>query len=496
MITFGSVASGIEAASVAFGTLGWGASWFAEVDVAASAVLAYRYGATSPVNRVGGSERQIAQIDWGDKLVNWGDMAALPQLIRNGRASSPDVLCGGTPCQGFSLAGKRGGLADPRGQLTMSFVEIADAMDDMRDTPCVVLWENVPGVLTDKGNAFGNFIAALVGDNDAIEPGPKPDSERSSAHWAWKKDTCEHVPKWPHAGVAVGPKRAAAWVVKDAKYFGLAQRRKRVFVVASGRDGFDPAEILFEFDGVRRDFAPSGEEVEDLTVSVGTSVVGKSCGDTDRPSGVDWPADIASTLNAAFGEKLGLDNQHVNSGCPLFVKYWRQVAFGEYTNDETASTLKARDFKGPTDLIVCHGTQDPCVSTTHAFTLGTNCGGENVIVSFEKPLLPENCGTIIANSGGGGWGNSVDHAAASYMVPTENGAIRRLMPIEFERLQGFPDNYTSVPIGNRMSSDTQRYKQLGNSWPVPVVAWIAARIDAKLRFANKRSAADIWLTSP
>ena len=221
---FGSVCSGIEAASVAFGPLGWEASWFSEIEPFPSAVLAHHY----------------------PHVPNLGDMTKIADGVLAGAYEAPDILCGGTPCQAFSVAGLRQSLADERGNLSLVFCELADAIDHIRnqrgEEPCVVFWENVPGVLSTSDNAFGCFLAGLAGESEPlVAPGGK----------------------WSNAGAVLGPKRSVAWRTLDAQYFGLAQRRRRVFVVASARKDFDPVAVLFEFDGVRRDSAPSrgaGEE--------------------------------------------------------------------------------------------------------------------------------------------------------------------------------------------------------------------------------------------
>lgn len=245
---FGSVCSGIEAASVAFHDLGWQPAWLSEVDVAAAQVLAHRLDATAPVYPMDGkAEKRASKLDWGSSLTNWGDMTRLPDLIGSGEAEAPDVLCGGTPCQAFSNAGRRQGLADARGNLTLTFIDIADAIDEQRaqndEQPCIIFWENVPGVLSSKDNAFGCFLAGLAGEDEPLVPAGK---------------------RWSDAGVVLGPQRAVAWRILDAQYFGLAQRRRRVFVVASAREGFDPGAILFEFEGVRRDSAPSRDSGQDV----------------------------------------------------------------------------------------------------------------------------------------------------------------------------------------------------------------------------------------
>ncbi|MBA7853543.1 DNA cytosine methyltransferase [Enterobacter sp. RHBSTW-00901] len=212
-IRYGSVCSGIEAASVAWHCLGWQPAWFAEIEKFPSAVLAYR---------------------WPD-ITNLGDMTKLAPAIRAGKIEAPDVLAGGTPCQAFSVAGLRNGLADERGQLTLAFVELVNAIDEKRreqgKSPVIVVWENVPGVFSSKDNAFGCFLAGLAGESCALESPGK---------------------RWANAGYVLGPERVIAWRVLDAQFFGVAQRRRRVFVVASARTDIDPAKILFECDGLRR----------------------------------------------------------------------------------------------------------------------------------------------------------------------------------------------------------------------------------------------------
>ena len=224
-ISYGSVCSGIEAASVAWHSLDFHADWFSEIEPFPSAVLAHR---------------------WPD-VPNLGDMTKLARQVLTGAIKAPELMVGGTPCQAFSVAGMREGLADPRGALTIKYVELLDAIDHVRtqrgEPEAACLWENVPGVLSDKGNAFGCFLGALVGESEELQP---PGG------------------KWKDAGCVYGPRRTVAWRVLDAQYFGLAQRRRRVFVVASARAGFDPAAVLFEREGQRRDHPPRRGEGQDV----------------------------------------------------------------------------------------------------------------------------------------------------------------------------------------------------------------------------------------
>lgn len=205
-ITFGSVCSGIEAAQLAFNPYGLKQVWSSEIAEFPCKVLEHHF----------------------PHVPNVGDMTNIPQLILDKKYIAPDLFCGGTPCQAFSLAGWKNGLADERGQLTMTFIEIANAIDTIRikekKKPAIVLWENVEGVLNDKTNAFGNLIAGLAGFDNELT-----------------------VSKWSKSGVVFGKTRNVAWRVIDAKYFGLPQQRKRLYVLAGGTD-FRPDQVLFEFD--------------------------------------------------------------------------------------------------------------------------------------------------------------------------------------------------------------------------------------------------------
>jgi DNA (cytosine-5)-methyltransferase 1 len=389
-------------------------------------------------------------------------MTTLPDRIATGEVEAPDLFCGGTPCQAFSVAGLRKSLDDARGNLSLVFCEIANAIDTQRagrsQPPAIIFWENVPGVLSTKDNAFGCFIAGLAGETDPVEP-PRG--------------------KWPNAGVVLGPQRTVAWRILDAQYFGLAQRRRRVFVVASARDDFDPASVLLEFDGMRRDSAPSRQAGEGAAASAGAGsdfggmspVAGTltaNTGGMTRPAGnaneLDfcvpvkrWPADVASTLDTTFGTKQGLEDQHVNAGCPLFV---------------------------PATPIAFHPTQDPISSedgTTHCMGIGSSQGNATVAVAQATSAAFKY--TMGAKAHGIGYADeqspTLDTKADSNAVLTPAMQVRRLTPVECERLQGFPDGYTQIPWRKKPASecpDGPRYKALGNSWAVPVVRWIGSRI--------------------
>jgi DNA (cytosine-5)-methyltransferase 1 len=204
-----------------------------------------------------------------------------------------DVLAGGTPCQGFSLAGLRGSLSDDRSNLCLQFCRIADELE-----PAIIVWENVPGVLSTPDNAFGCFLAALVGADAPLVP------PRSIDRWRVDNEGRD-VFGWTDAGVVAGPRRTAAWRVLDSQWFGVAQRRERVFVVASPRAEL-PFQILFEPEGVRR-HSPPRREAGQRTAPTLEGRAGRSgCNSFATSGGL---AEIAPTISARNkgGGGLGTD---------------------------------------------------------------------------------------------------------------------------------------------------------------------------------------------
>jgi len=274
-----SVCSGIEAASVAWHELGWTPLAFAEIEAFPSAVLKHHY----------------------PKVPNVGDMTKFDEWLARGvDVADADLLVGGTPCQAFSRAGLRKSLKDARGNLSLVYIKLLNYIDEKRNDagrpPAICLWENVPGVLSTKDNAFGCFLGGLAGSDGPLEP---PDPERG----------------WQDAGFVHGPRRTIAWRSLDAQYLGLAQRRHRVFVVASAREGFNPGAVLFESEGVRRDSPPSRKTGEEVAPTVRAGSPGSGPGHGARSgdskdelivpcaavsSGVGfWTAsDIAATVRA------------------------------------------------------------------------------------------------------------------------------------------------------------------------------------------------------
>ena len=429
---YGSVCSGIEAASKAWEPLGWKPAWFSEIEPFPSAVLAQHWPEVS----------------------NLGDMTKIADAVRAGEVEAPDVLVGGTPCQAFSIAGLREGLSDDRGQLTLSYVELANAIDAKRrergEPESIIVWENVPGVLSSKDNAFGCFLAGLAGESSELQPAGG---------------------KWTHAGCVSGPERVIAWRVLDAQFFGVAQRRRRVFVVASARKGFDPAAVLFELDCVRRDSAPCRESQPEIARNAGER--------TKVGSHWDNPANPHPTLNQSNNiGGIGASNQELFSqrGSGLVSDSYSDVSrtLLAKENDSTAEDL---------ETYVVHGTQDPDTNIDLAHTLGRNNGQENA-VAYGIPgnwigRAPEN---------GGNATEPMHDLSPCLTVADRHGvamsmSVRRLTPIECERLQGFPDNHTMISWRGKDADecpDGPRYKAIGNSMAVPVMRWIGERFAAAL----------------
>lgn len=295
--------------------------------------------------------------------------------------------------------------------------------------------ENVPGVLSTKDNAFGCFLGALSGEECELQPTGK---------------------KWTNAGCVFGPKRAVAWRILDAQYFGLAQRRKRVFVVASAREGFHPDKVLFEWEGVRRDIAPSRSAGQDVT----RSTEGSSCTSSEKSTVATLMAN-APLVKCNIQENVYCGTQ--NDAC-------RDVGH------EISPTLRAGNNGGAVTPVAnvafyecqLHTDRERSSWVTHCLSLNAQ------VITREKKL---------GKGTGFGLGNKHDPAFTLQAAHSHGvfslGLVRRLTPVECERLQGFPDNYTQIPYRNKPAEecpDGARYAAIGNSMAVSVMRWIGERI--------------------
>ena len=372
---FGSVCSGIEAASVAWKPLNWKPAFYSEIDEFPRQVLAHHYPSV-PLH---------------------GDFTT----IEKNQYGSIDVLIGGTPCQSFSIAGLRGGMDDDRGNLALQFIRLA-----ARERPKWIVWENVPGVLSSNGGGdFGTFLGAM-------------------------------------GNIGYG----FAYRICDAQYWGVAQRRRRVFVVGYLGDWRGAAAVLFERESLRGSDAPSREKGEKVAPSITTGPPFSRTG-----------------------------NERIE--CEAIVP----MTFAGNTKSDVAATLET----------TCHDYSRADGFTTVAFPSNANADAMGALGYDISPTMLKSAPPAVAfaenqraevremevtgalSTGGG-------KAGSGYQAVRQGMAVRRLTVTECERLQGFPDGYTKIPYRNRgaeLCPDGPRYKALGNSMAVPVIKWIGERIE-------------------
>lgn len=360
-------------------------------------------------------------------------------------------------CQAFSVAGLREGLSDPRGALTLAYCDLANAIDSARSVrglpPVVTLWENVDGVLSSRDNAFGHLLAGLAGEDAAIDPG------RGG---------------WTHAGVVAGPRRVVAWRVLDAQGF-VPQRRRRVFVVACGSaDRLDPVRVLFE---------PEAEAVGHLGDRLYTGpLFPVAQGLPGHPAPRREPRQDAAADAACRADGGG------RADAP--------VAFGGNNTSgsiEVAPALLAQpgsgwkgDFESETFVV------QPVVYDTTQVTSAVNranprpgdpchplaAGGHAPLAVWS--VTQDGCPQALSElSPTLKVGTGLDDVGGQPPCIADGLVVRRLTPVECERLQGFPDGWTQIPWRGKPASecpDGPRYKALGNSMATPVMAWLGRRI--------------------
>lgn len=509
-LLYGSVCSGIEAVSLAWQPLGLEAAWFAEIEPFPSAVLAHRY----------------------PRVPNLGDMTTIARQVRAGTVPAPDLLVGGTPCQSFSVAGARRGLADPRGALTLAYVELANAIDQTRRQdrrpPATLVWENVPGVLSDRSNAFGHFLGALAGESRALEPPGQ---------------------KWAHAGCVSGPRRRIAWRLLDAQHFGVAQRRKRVFLVASGRDDLDPCEVLFERESLRGDSSPGFAPWQETAPAAGSGAApAGGHGWLNQPHGkatvtvafgggnTAGPIDVAACVTAQVGTKgdfeadtllvqsvtgsvthalntanngKGCSEDGTGRGVPIIAFIAQGSGADAMTERSPALRTRmvpaiafAQNSRGELRLESGHG------QITGALSTGGGKPGQGMPMVFSVSLrgrveglaaeLGDGVSSALRAASGGSDKPHVllpGYDAHFRYEPNDPHAgdwlqwrVRRLMPVECERLQGMPDGWTQVPYRGKPAADAPRYKAIGNSMATPCMAWLGKRLLLALDNAGRPAA--------
>ena len=500
---FLSLFSGIEAASVAWGPLGWQCVGIAEIEPFPCAVLKHHYPDVPNLGSV---------LDITDDQI-----AALGPI---------DVVVGGSPCQDLSVAGKRAGLAGARSGLFHHQLRIFHAARAHCGAR-YLLWENVPGAFSsNRGRDFAVVVGEMAG--------------------------CElHVPDdgWGTEGVALGEHGLVEWAVLDAQWFGVAQRRRRVFAVLDVGDWASRPPILLEPDSLRRDSSPSREAGEVAPTIPSRRASGGGLGtDFDCDGGlIARPhADLSPALKARDskgpssdgdgdgdgailvpmvahslrGEGFDASEDGAGRGTPLVpvaVDVWNQTIDGN-----VAATLNAEsgapNHSGPKVMVpVAFDTTqitsaanysrpkagDPChplAAGAHPPAVAFTCKDYGADASDIAPIL-RSMGHDGSHANGGGQvavafmaddykdggyeqcdtarplTTSADRTRAAPIATTAM-RVRRLTPTECSRLQGFPDDYLSqVPWrGKALPPDGPMYKALGNSMAVPVMRWIGERI--------------------
>ena len=386
-----SVCSGIEAATVAWHDMGWKPVGFSEIEKFPSQLLQHHY----------------------PNVTNYGDMTKFKEWKLN---DTVGLLVGGTPCQSFSVAGLRKGLEDPRGNLMLTYLGIADYFK-----PKWLLWENVPGVLSSNGGEdFSCFLKGL-------------------------------------AELGYG----FAYRVLDAQHFGVPQRRRRVFVVGCLGDWRSAAKVLFESESLQRDITPSREKKQNITGYVESSFgqyrKDGIAGTTKASGGVLGGGSetfLTQAYNITFCDANGTRKDRPNGG--LYVN-----------KTDTSNTLTITNV-GTYAVDTYNGTiqGDITATMTAAGGSSTHSGPKVMHTTFKETT------DCLTAAYGTKWNGNASATNGS-LFAKQNMRVRRLTPMECERLQGFPDNYTNTPT----SSDTTRYKALGNSMAVPVMKWIGQRIN-------------------
>lgn len=404
--------SGIEAASVAVKKAGlsWEPVAFSEIEPFASAVLAHHY---PQVPNLG----DITKINW-EKY-----------------AGTIGLVCGGSPCQAFSVAGLRRSLSDPRGNLTLEYMRAVHQIK-----PRWVVWEQVPGVMSASGNPLGCFMAGLAGyDSQITPPGGR-----------WGNVGC--LPAKNEQSYSI------AYRILDAQHFGVPQRRRRIFLVGhiGTRDWWKPLEVLFERDSEGRDFAPGRKAGQKVAGNAGSGVEGVVTSKiVQHAIAFNWQSGGYCMIEPR--EEIANTVQRCQT---------QAVAFAQNTRDEVR-------LQGGDGQVVGALAAQPGMKQTTYLAFAQNQEGEL------RTSEVANTVTTTGNASARGTGNVL-----------HGSIVRRITPTEEERLQGFPDSHTKIPYRNKpadLCPDGPRYKALGNSWAVPVAQWVFERIDKVDKLYNAQT---------
>jgi DNA (cytosine-5)-methyltransferase 1 len=395
-----SVCSGIEGATVAWEPLGFKPVSFAEVDPFCCSLLKHHY----------------------PDVPNVGD------FTKDASTEPSDILVGGTPCQDFSVAGLRAGMAGDRGNLTLQFLRTAQ-----RTRPRWVVWENVPGILSsNNGRDFGAFLGGL-------------------------------------GQLGYG----FAYRILDAQFFGVPQRRRRVFVVGHLGDWRLAAAVLFERHSLQGDTPPSRKAGQDSTGSTSFGI-DEECNVTDGGYGPLMRGGQGGTRQSVAVASTGETSHCLNAGGMGRQDYETETLVTAFTLPSAHRGVGNGHNTNYVPVGFAQNQRDEVRLMDVAGALAAEPGMKQQTYAFQPRFTrttggqpQEELNHALSASAGGG--DSVPHIQRGM-------AVRRLTPRECERLQGFPDDYTKIPHRGKPAADGPRYKALGNSWAVPVVRWIGKRI--------------------
>lgn len=526
---YGSLCSGIEAATAAWDRLGWKPVFFAEIEQFCCESLAFRF----------------------PSIPNLGDICAQDFIEKAIASGSIDVLVGGPPCQAFSVAGLRGGLADSRGNLTLRYLAVVDAL-----RPRWVVYENVPGILSATSHvapdprAPGNDMDAYEGCEDGAEivVEDQYDSHEDHAFSCFLAGLSELG-----YGFSYG--------VLDAQYFGVAQRRERVFVIGYPGAWQPAAAVLLDRESMSGNYPPSREARQSVTGTISARTSGGGGLGTDFEIGgglVNGSSDVRNGTmqwNGQAEEPFCQRDSEVRAGMPQMppdgergqegrssqscmsgmrleqgplrsspnraekgVQAWQRSDFmSELPSDGNARThgdivipileAGARTGKSTDDIRAGSGIGDdgdPMFTLQsgkqHAIGIANTLNANSGRRQLEETLIPFDSAQVTSKDNrsnpqpgdpsfplhGGDPPMIVGAVSSKWAKGTgdkahvmERSAVRRLTPLECERLQGFPDGWTLIPRnGGKPAADGPRYRALGNSMAVPVITWIGQQIQA------------------
>ena len=381
--------------------------------------------------------RRVLKHRWPDVPL-YGDVSELNGRELIERHGPIDLLSGGSPCQDLSVAGKRAGMAEGSGTRSSLFYEQLRLWNETEAE--FLLWENVDGARSsNKGKDFGRVLSSIVGA-DVFVPSDG----------------------WRSGGVAVGPSAIAAWRVLDAQFFGVPQRRRRIFVLCSRTGRVDPAEILSLSEGLRGDTAPSGETGEGSAGSAGNGA--------ETASGVV----SVDALNHSVDDimhtfRSGSQMSGAVFGGVLSFGWQNSPSQGDSVSEAMTPALD----KSKTPAVLAFAENDRAELRLMDIASALSGGGGKPGQGYPAIIAP----TFSPGAHPGGF-NGQDTAMVEAITRT-HGIPRRLMPIECERLMSWPDNWTNVSENGKPASDAARYKACGNGVVSHCVQWIGERLQRR-----------------